>query len=131
MMAGGASYTHFVHDADAFQLGIGITLLLALAWRDGLALVVAGFLVANATNAISHAVDLDLGGHSGDWGLAALSLLTASHWPCGWASLAGWLAPRRAGNHAASSSQPCSLARTINGLSTLPMAASDRQAGSG
>ena len=36
---------HFVHDTGAFQIGIGATLLLALAWRDGLALALAGFLV--------------------------------------------------------------------------------------
>jgi PPOX class probable F420-dependent enzyme len=71
-------HTHFVHDAGAFQLGIGVSLLLAVAWRDGLALVLVGFLVANTTHVINHAVDLDLGGASGDrWGLAALSLLTA------------------------------------------------------
>src|SRR5215203_1238846 len=76
--AGFPRHPHFVHDAGAFQLGIGVTLLLAVAWRDGLALVLAGFLVANTTHAINHAIDLDLGGHSGDrWGLAALSLLTA------------------------------------------------------
>ena len=76
--AGFPRHTHFVHDAGAFQLGIGFTLLLALVWRDGLALVLAGFLVANTTHAINYAVDLDTGGHSGDrWGLAALSLLTA------------------------------------------------------
>jgi len=76
--AGFTRHTHFVHDAGAFQLGIGVTLLLAVAWRDGLALALAGFLVANTTHAIDHAIDLDLGGHSGDgWGLAALSLLTA------------------------------------------------------
>jgi hypothetical protein len=75
--AGFPRHTHFVHDAGAFQLGIGATLLLAVAWRDGLALALAGFLVANTTHAINHAVDLDLGGRSGDpWGLAALSLLT-------------------------------------------------------
>ncbi len=77
--AGFPRHTHFVHDAGAFQLGIGITLLLPVAWRDGLALALAGFLVANTTHAINHAVDLDLGGRSGDpWGLAALSLLTAA-----------------------------------------------------
>jgi PPOX class probable F420-dependent enzyme len=76
--AGFPRHTHFVHDAGAFQLGIGVTLLLALAWRDGLALALAGFLVANTTHGINHAIDLDLGGRSGDsWGLAALSLLTA------------------------------------------------------
>jgi hypothetical protein len=76
--AGFPRHTHFVHDAGAFQLGIGVTLLLAPIWHDGLALALAGFLVANTTHAINHAVDLDLGGHRGDpWALAALSLLTA------------------------------------------------------
>jgi PPOX class probable F420-dependent enzyme len=77
--AGFPRHPHFVHDAGAFQLGIGVTLLLAVAWRDGLALVLVGFLVANTTHAVNHAVDLDLGGRSSDpWGLAALSLLTAA-----------------------------------------------------
>jgi hypothetical protein len=76
--AGFPRHTHFVHDAGAFQLGIGVMVLVALAWRDGLALVLAGLLVANTTHAVNHAVDIDLGGHSGDrCGLAALSLLTA------------------------------------------------------
>ena len=64
--AGFPRHTHFVHDAGAFQFGIGVTLLLAVAWRDGLALALAGFLVANTTHAVNHAVDLDLGGHGGD-----------------------------------------------------------------
>jgi PPOX class probable F420-dependent enzyme len=69
---------HFLHDLGAFQLGIGATLLLAVAWRDGLALALAGFLVANTVHAVNHAVDLDLGGHGFDpWGLGALSLLVA------------------------------------------------------
>src|SRR5215204_741889 len=77
--AGFPRHTHFVHDAGAFQLGIGITLLLALIWHDGLALALAGFLIANTTYTVNHAVDLDLGGHSADpWALAALSLLTAA-----------------------------------------------------
>jgi PPOX class probable F420-dependent enzyme len=77
--AGFPRHTHFVHDAGAFQLGIGVTLLLAVAWRDGLALALAGFLIANTTHAVNHAVDLDLGGHSWDaWALAAVSLLTAA-----------------------------------------------------
>jgi PPOX class probable F420-dependent enzyme len=71
---------HFVHDAGAFQLGIGATLLLALAWGDGPALALAGFLVGNSVHAVNHAADLDLGGHG--WqdpvGLAVLSLLTAA-----------------------------------------------------
>ena len=35
--AGFPRHTHFVHDAGAFQLGIGVTLFPAVAWRDGLA----------------------------------------------------------------------------------------------
>src|SRR4030095_6591101 len=77
--AGFPRHPHFVHDAGAFQLGIGVTLLLAVAWRDGLALALAGFLVANTIHAVNHAVDLDLGGRGGDpWGLAALSLRAAA-----------------------------------------------------
>jgi PPOX class probable F420-dependent enzyme len=72
-------HTHFVHDAGAFQLGIGVTLLLAVAWRDGLALALAGLLVANTLHTVNHAVDLNLGGHAWDsWGLAVLSLLTGT-----------------------------------------------------
>jgi hypothetical protein len=68
-------HVHLVHDAGAFQLGIGIILLLGATWRDGLALALAGLLVANTIHAVNHAVDLDLGGRPLDpWGLAALSL---------------------------------------------------------
>ena len=53
-------------------------LLAAVAWRDGLTLVLALFPVGNTAHAINHAVNPDMGGHSGDRrGLAALSLLTA------------------------------------------------------
>jgi PPOX class probable F420-dependent enzyme len=59
---------HFLHDLGAFQLGIGVTLLLALLWRDALALALGGFLVGNSVHAVNHAVDLHLGGHGpGDW----------------------------------------------------------------
>jgi PPOX class probable F420-dependent enzyme len=70
---------HFVHDTGAFQVGIGATLLLALYWRDGPALALAGFLVGNTLHAINHAVDADLGGHGWEpYGLAVVSLLTAA-----------------------------------------------------
>ena len=76
--AGFPRHTHFVHDAGAFQLGIGITLLLAITWRDGPALALAGLLATSTVHAVNHAVDLDLGGHGWDpWGLAALTLATA------------------------------------------------------
>lgn len=77
--AGFPRHIHFVHDAGAFQLGIGSPCCWRWPGGDGLALALAGFLVANTTHAVNHAVDLYLGGRSGDpWGLAALSLLTAA-----------------------------------------------------
>lgn len=73
---GFARHPHFVHDAGAFQLGIGVTLLLAVAWRDGLALALAGLLAANTLHTVNHAVDLHLGGRASDpWLLGAVSLL--------------------------------------------------------
>lgn len=71
---------HYVGDVGAFQLGIGVTLLLALIWRDALALALAGFFVGNSVHAANHLVDVDVGGHSHlDWiGLALLSLAVAA-----------------------------------------------------
>ena len=67
---------HFLHDLGAFQIGIGTTLLLALGWKDGLALALTGFLVGNSIHAVNHAVDLDLGGHAADpWALGLVSVL--------------------------------------------------------
>lgn len=80
---------HFVHDAGAFQIGLGIGLLLALAWRDALATTLAAFLLANSVHAYNHVIDLDLGGRSADaWLLGALSVLLA---------LALWLRLRQLG----------------------------------
>jgi len=68
---------HFLHDAGAFQLGIGVTLLAAAAWADATAVVLAGFLVTNTVHTVNHVVDLDVGGHRRDaWGLGVLSVLT-------------------------------------------------------
>jgi hypothetical protein len=60
--AGFPSSPHFIHDAGAFQVGIGVTLLLALAWRDGPALALAGFLAANTVHAATRATARRLGG---------------------------------------------------------------------
>ncbi len=80
---------HFVHDAGAFQIGLGVGLLLALMWRDALATTLAGFLAANTVHAYNHAIDLDLGGRGTDpWLLGALSVLLA---------LALWLRLRQLG----------------------------------
>lgn len=53
---------HFVHDVGAFQLGIGVTLLLAVIWSDALAVALAGYLVGAVAHTASHAVDGDVGG---------------------------------------------------------------------
>jgi PPOX class probable F420-dependent enzyme len=71
-------HTHFLHDVGAFQIGIGVTLALAVPWRDALAVVLTGFLVGNTIHAANHVVDLDLGGRDSDpWLLGLLSLLVA------------------------------------------------------
>lgn len=71
-------HTHFLHDVGVLQIGIGVTLALAVPWRDPLAVVLTGFLVGNTMHAANHAVDLDLGGRDSDpWLLGLLSLLVA------------------------------------------------------
>jgi hypothetical protein len=69
---------HLLHDVGSFQIGIGATLLLALRWRDSLAVSLAGFVVGGSLHAISHLADLHLGGHVSDvLGLGGLALLCA------------------------------------------------------
>jgi PPOX class probable F420-dependent enzyme len=66
---------HFLHDLGAFQIGVGVGLLLALVWRDALACALAAFAVLNTIHAANHAADLDIGGRDSDpWLLAALSV---------------------------------------------------------
>jgi hypothetical protein len=65
---------HLIHDAGAFQLGIGVTSLLALVWTDGLLAALTGFAVASALHTASHWTDRTIGGHGGD--VPSLALLT-------------------------------------------------------
>lgn len=60
-------HTHFLHDIGAFQIGIGVTLLLALLWEDGVAAALGGFLTGNTLHIVSHVMDSDLGGRPTDW----------------------------------------------------------------
>ena len=72
-------HEHFLHDLGAFQVGIGVTLLLALVWRDAPTVALAGFLVANTLHAVGHAVDQELGGRVSDpYAIGAVSLLVAA-----------------------------------------------------
>jgi PPOX class probable F420-dependent enzyme len=55
-------HRHFVHDVGAFQLGIGVTLLLAMIWADALMVAVAGYAVGGIAHTVSHVIDHDVGG---------------------------------------------------------------------
>lgn len=71
---GFGAHRHFLHDVGAFQLGLGVTLLLALIWADALATALAGFIVANTVHTVNHVVDLDVGGSAAQaWVLGAVS----------------------------------------------------------
>jgi PPOX class probable F420-dependent enzyme len=68
-------HRHFLHDVGAFQLGLGVALLLALIWADALATTLAGFIVANTVHTVNHIMDLDLGGSVAQaWALGAVSV---------------------------------------------------------
>ncbi|OBF12574.1 PPOX class F420-dependent enzyme [Mycobacterium sp. ACS4054] len=72
------AHRHFLHDVGAFQLGLGITLLLALIWGDALATALAGFVVANTVHTVNHVVDLDVGGSTAQaWALGVVSVALA------------------------------------------------------
>lgn len=67
-------HVHFLYDAGVFQIGIGLTMLCALLWRDVTAVVLAGFVFTNTFHAVNHAVDLPLGGNASDpWTLLVIS----------------------------------------------------------
>jgi hypothetical protein len=65
---------HLIHDAGAFQLGIGVTTLLALWWPDALVVALTGFAVASGLHTVSHWIDRNVGGHDSD--VPGLGLLT-------------------------------------------------------
>jgi hypothetical protein len=69
-------HAHFLHDAGAFQMGIGVTLLGALWWRDVLAVVLAGAVFTNGLHAVNHLMDRELGGRAADaWVLGLVTLI--------------------------------------------------------
>jgi hypothetical protein len=68
---------HLLHDLGAFQIGIGVSVLVALVWVDALAVGLLAFSVAGGIHAVNHAVDGHLGGHGSDSrSLGLLALLT-------------------------------------------------------
>jgi hypothetical protein len=54
---------HLLHDVGAFQIGIGVTVLLALLWADSVMVVLAGYVVGSSFHVVSHIIDRHIGGH--------------------------------------------------------------------
>lgn len=67
---------HLLHDVGAFQLGVGVALVGALAWRDASSVALLGAGVGAGVHALSHILDRHLGGRPSDpWTLSLLALL--------------------------------------------------------
>jgi len=72
---------HFLHDIGAFQIGIGVALLLASRWDDARFVTLAGAASGAAVHLVSHIVDHNLGGQDSDvfvFGLIAVLLATGA-----------------------------------------------------
>lgn len=62
---------HLIHDIGAFTSGLGVTALLALAWRDGWSVALGGNAFAAIAHFGTHMVDRDIGSSPTDpFGLA-------------------------------------------------------------
>ncbi|MDQ1445264.1 MAG: hypothetical protein QOI20_1728 [Acidimicrobiaceae bacterium] len=77
---------HFLHDAGAFQIGLGLALLLGLTRLNTLATVLTASAAASVFHELAHILDRDLGGKTTDpIGLGIVALLTiaaaAAAWP--------------------------------------------------
>jgi hypothetical protein len=81
---------HFLHDAGAFQIGIGAALLASLRWRDAMLVALMGAAAGAGVHALSHIIDHDLGGKDTD---APLLVLLAVLLAAG--ALARWTALER------------------------------------
>lgn len=72
---------HFLHDLGAFQIGLGVALLLGLAGWSGLGTAVGGAGAGSVLHVIAHLLDRDQGGRSTDpigLGIIAVALVVAA-----------------------------------------------------
>lgn len=72
---------HLLRDIGAFNFGIGMTLLAALRFRDGLLVALTGVAAAAVAHALSHFIDRGAGGRETDpylFALFAVLLVAAS-----------------------------------------------------
>jgi hypothetical protein len=71
--------SHYLKDLGAFQFGLGVGLVAAVTWADGVTAAFLGVAAASVLHAVSHIQDRDLGGRVSDpyaVGLVALLVLT-------------------------------------------------------
>ena len=66
---------HLLHDAGAFQVGLGLVLIVPVALRAPLRLPLIAVLVASVLHVIAHVEDIGLGGHP-TTDLPVLTLMT-------------------------------------------------------
>ena len=57
---------HLLRDIGAFNFGLGVALLAALRFRDGLLVALTGSAAAGVAHGLSHIIDSDAGGRSSD-----------------------------------------------------------------
>ncbi|MGH9187260.1 MAG: pyridoxamine 5'-phosphate oxidase [Acidimicrobiales bacterium] len=67
---------HLFHDLGAFQIGLGVAILLAFVGWDGWRVGLWSVTAASVLHAVSHVVDRDLGGRESDpYSISALALV--------------------------------------------------------
>ncbi len=73
---------HFLHDIGAFNIGLGVVLLLALLWTDALLVVLAGNALGATFHAASHIADAEINGARDPilTTLFAIALIVSSAW---------------------------------------------------
>lgn len=72
---------HFIHDIGAFQIGLGLALVLALLLPDALLVALGSAGVGQTVHALVHVADRDLGGKATDpllMGLLAVLLVAGA-----------------------------------------------------
>ena len=70
---------HFLRDGGAFNLGIGAGLLAGVHFRDGLTVALIAAAAGSFFHALSHFIDVDLGGKATDpWLLSLFALVVTA-----------------------------------------------------